>query len=125
MSQSKNLAMAFLLGAFLTGGVLGFSANRFMHRDEVCTTKGVNPTVDLMARRLGLTPEQSARIDSILDNRSTQWKRVMAPVRPQWESIKANSREQMRQVMTQEQKQEFEAMLREMNDSTRKNNDQE
>jgi Spy/CpxP family protein refolding chaperone len=125
VQQSKNVAMAFLLGTFLTGGVLGFSANRFMHRDEVCTTKGVDPVLERMTRRLDLTAEQSARIEAILDNRSTQFRRVMAPLRPQFDSIKANAREQMRQVLDQEQKLEFEALIREMNDSTRKDDDQE
>ena len=38
MKDTKNLALMFLLGAFLTGGVLGFTANRYMHRDQVCYT---------------------------------------------------------------------------------------
>ena len=125
MQQSKNVAMAFLLGAFLTGGVLGFSANRYMHRDDICTRKGVNPLTETLTGRLKLTAEQRTRIDAILDNRSAQFRRVMVPLRPQFDSIKAAARDQMRQVLTQEQKQEFEALLREMNDSTRRDNDQE
>ncbi|MBC7897564.1 MAG: hypothetical protein H7066_19245 [Cytophagaceae bacterium] len=125
MRESKNVAMAFLLGTFLTGGVLGFSANRIMKRDQVCTTRGANPVVEMMAQRLGLDPSQSASIDSILDNRSAQYKKAMAPIRPQMDSIKQDAREQMRRVLTQEQKQEFEAMLRELSDSTRKGSDTE
>lgn len=125
MRESKNVAMAFLLGTFLTGGVLGFSANRIIKRDQVCTTRGVNPVVAMMAQRLGLDPAQSASIDSILDHRSAQYKKAMAPIRPQMDSIKQEAREQMRRVLTQEQKQEFEAMLRELSDSTRKGSDTE
>ena len=125
MRESKNVAMAFLLGTFLTGGVLGFSANRIIKRDEVCTTRGVNPVVQMMAQRLGLDASQSATINTILDNRSAQYKKAMAPIRPQMDSIKQDAREQMRRVMTQEQKQEFEAMLRELSDSTKKGNDSE
>ena len=115
--------MAFLLGTFLTGGVLGFSANKYMRRDQVCSTKGVNPIVEFMGRRLGLNVEQSARIDSILDRRAAQYRIAMEPLRPQMDSIKLNAREQMRQVLTPEQKVEFETLLLEMRDSTRKDND--
>ena len=125
MRESKNVAMAFLLGTFLTGGVLGFSANRIIKRDQVCTTRGVNPVVEMMAQRLGLDATQSVSINTILDNRSAQYKKAMAPIRPQMDSIKQDAREQMRRVMTQEQKQEFEAMLRELSDSTKKGSDSE
>lgn len=125
MRESKNVAMAFLLGTFLTGGVLGFSANRIIKRDEVCTRRGVNPVVEMMAQRLGLDPAQSASIDSILDNRAAQYKKAMAPIRPQMDSIKQDARDQMRRVLTQEQKHEFEAMLRDLSDSTRKGSDSE
>lgn len=125
MRESKNVAMAFLLGTFLTGGVLGFSANKIIKRDQVCTTRGVNPWVEMMQQRLGLDAAQSASINAILDNRSEQYKKAMAPIRLQMDSIKADAREQMRRVMTQEQKQEFEAMLRELADSTKKDSDKD
>lgn len=125
MRESKNVAMAFLLGTFLTGGVLGFSANRYMKRDQVCTTRGVNPVVEMMANRLGLDPAQSASINTILDNRAAQYRKAIAPIRPQMDSIKQDAREQMRRVLTQEQKQVFEALLRELSDSTRKGSDSE
>jgi hypothetical protein len=102
--------MAFLLGTFLTGGVLGFSANTYMKRDQVCTPRGVNPVVEKMARRLGLSPEQSARMDSILDHRAAQWQKAMDPVRPQLDSIKLSARDQMRRVLTQAEA-GFEALL--------------
>ena len=35
MQQSKNLAIAFLLGAVVVGGALGFSADRLMLRDRI------------------------------------------------------------------------------------------
>ena len=125
MQQSKNVALAFLLGTFLTGGVLGFSANRYMRRDEFCTTKGANPMVDYMARRLGLNPTQSATINSILDRRAVQYHKAMAPIQTLVDSIRLDAREQMRHVLTQEQKQEFEALIQEMNDSTHKGSGRE
>lgn len=116
--------MAFLLGTLLTGGVLGFSANRYMERDKVCMTRGVNPLVEVMGRRLQLTPAQSAQIDSILDHRSVRYRQAMAPLRPELDSIKLEARENMRTVLDASQRERFEAMIREMNDSTRKEEEQ-
>ena len=35
MQQSKNLAIAFLLGAVVVGGALRFTADRVMLRDRI------------------------------------------------------------------------------------------
>ena len=118
MQQSKNVALAFLLGTFLTGGALGFTANRYMSRDKVCT-KGRSP----LAERLSLSPEQSLAVDSILDERGRQYSLVMTPVRPAIDSIKFNARQQIKRLLTQEQAREFDALIRELSDSTRKNNE--
>lgn len=120
MQQSRNVAMAFLLGTFLTGGVLGFSANKYMERDKVCRAKGVQPLADVMANRLALSPEQSAQLDAILDDRAVQYKKAMDPVRPRLDSIKLEARKHMREILDESQRAEFEAMIREMSDTTRK-----
>ncbi len=124
MQQSKNVALAFLLGTFLTGGALGFSANHFMARGEVCVSKGTSSNVDMLASRLGLSAEQSARVDSILDNRAIHYRKAMAPLRPQMDSIRENARQQIRQVLTEKQQEGFETILRELNDSTRKDDEE-
>lgn len=115
MQQSKNVALAFLLGTFLTGGALGFTANRYMTRDKVCTT-GRTP----LAERLSLTPEQSLAVDSILDERGRQYSVILAPVRPAIDSIKFNARQQIKRLLTREQVLEFDALIRELSDSTQK-----
>lgn len=125
MNDSKNLAMMFLLGAFLTGGVLGFTADRYMNRDRVCTTgRGTGNTLTaIMSQRLQLSDEQQVKIDSILDDRSRQYRVVMEPLRPKLDSIKLTAREQMRQALSEEQKAEFEALIQEMSDSTKRKDD--
>lgn len=121
MNDSKNLAMMFLLGAFLTGGVLGFTADRYMNRDRVCTSSNSSSAVmDMMTQRLHLSEEQRQTIDSILDQRSKQYRVVMEPVRPRLDSIKENARDQMRRVLSEEQRAEFEALITELSDTTRK-----
>lgn len=128
MQQSRNLAMMFLLGAFLVGGALGFSADQYIHRDQVCTTKvqgsSTEGLVEILATRLRLDAAQSASVDAILDDRAVQYKRVLEPLKPRLDSIKLNARQQIRRVLTEAQVREFELLLSEMNDSTKKNEEE-
>lgn len=122
MKNSKNLALMFLLGTFLTGGVLGFTANRFMHRDQVCYTGNQNSTLlSLLSERLKLTADQQHRVDAILDERTRQYRRVMDPIRPRTDSIKEFARDQIRALLDADQKREFEALIVETTDTTRQN----
>lgn len=124
MNDSKNLAVMFLLGAFLTGGVLGFTADRYMNRDRVCSSSESSAAVmDMMTARLHLSGEQRQTIDSILDQRGKQWRVVMEPIRPRLDSIKENARDQMRRILSEEQKKEFEALITELSDTTRNRNE--
>lgn len=120
MKDSRNLALMFLLGAFLTGGVLGFTANRYMNRDQGYLSSSEN-LMRLMSQRLRLSSEQQRAVDSLLDDRSRQYKDAMAPVRPRLDSIKQYSREQIRLVLSEEQRREFEALISEFSDSTSTN----
>jgi hypothetical protein len=120
--------MMFLLGAFLVGGALGFSADRYIHRDQVCTTKAQGTAaaglVDILATRLRLDSAQSRAVDEILDDRAVQYKKAMEPLQPRMDSIKLNARAQIRRVLNKEQIKEFEALLAEFNDSTRKHDEE-
>ena len=116
--SSKNLALGFLLGAFLTGGVLGFTANRYMKRDMVCFAK--NPG-DQMARRLNLTPSQRVAVDSIIDEMYLENRRLMTHLRPQMDSVKRNASERILKLLDPEQDKEYELMIKEFNQWQRKN----
>jgi hypothetical protein len=119
--------MMFLLGSFLTGGVLGFSADRYMNRDQVCTTKAQGGSGagmrEVLGQSLGLDSTQALAIDAILDERAAQYRKTLAPVRPKMDSIKYNAREQIRRVLRDDQIRQFDALIGEMNDSTRKSNE--
>lgn len=114
MHQSKNLAIAFLFGAVLVGGALGFSADRVLSRE-----RKTRP-IDLLDRRLDLSDQQRAQINTILDDRHRQFTVVYEAVKPKMDSIRLNAREQMRQVLTAEQRVKFEALLKELSDSTKR-----
>jgi len=125
MKDSKNLALMFLLGTFLTGGVLGFTANRYINRDQVCTTKfGFNTLLEPLSRRLRLSAEQQHTVEAILDDRTRQYRAEVEPIRPRLDAIKLNAREQIRRVLNDDQKREFQLFIDEMSDSTSQNREE-
>jgi len=110
MQQSKNLAITFLLGAVLVGGALGFTADRVWMRDRI----GSQPGRMKLADRLQLDATQSARLDSILDDRHKRYDIIMSTVRPALDSIKQVSRDEIRHMLNPTQLAEFEKVLAEM-----------
>ncbi len=115
MPQSKNLAIAFLFGAVLVGGALGFSADRVLTRD-----RHRGRSIDLLDSRLNLTSEQRTQIDSILDDRQRQFMVVYETIKPKMDSIRLHAREQIRQALTADQRARFETLLKELSDSTKR-----
>lgn len=112
MQSSKHLAMAFLLGAVLVGGALGFTADRVWMRDVPCNDPRASRA--LLSDRLELNKAQRAALDSILDDRHRQYDSLFKPIRPQMDSIRLRSRAQIRALLTTpEQRERFEAILRE------------
>jgi hypothetical protein len=120
MQSSKNLAVMFLLGAVLVGGVLGFSADRVMIGDKICASKsGPRDMRKMFADRLELSASQEAKVDSLLDDRHRQYQLVMATVKDQLDSVRARSRDQIDLILSETQRQRFHQLLAELNDSTR------
>jgi hypothetical protein len=96
MERPKQQALAFLLGALLVGGVLGFSADRVLRKED--------PTP--AARRLafyediGLTAAQRPAMDSLLDARNCRMDSVVKTIQPILDSIKVESRVRMDRILT-------------------------
>jgi hypothetical protein len=120
MQQSKNLAIAFLLGAVVVGGALGFTADRVMLRDRISRPEGGRPS---LADRLQLDATQRARLDSLLDDRHRRMGLVMAPVRPTLDSIKERTRDEIRLILNPTQRAEFEKVLAEMSNNNKTRDD--
>lgn len=112
MKRSKSTAVAFLMGAVLVGGALGFATDRVMLREHL---RAARPRQTL-ADRLHLNESQRAKVDSILDERNRQMALVTAPVREQLDSIKLATRDQIRLILSDQQRQDFEKLLAEMNE---------
>ena len=105
MERPKQQALAFLLGALLVGGVLGFSADRVIRRDDQTP----------QARRaafyeaIGITTAQKPAMDAILDDRNCRMDSVAKTIQPTLDSIKAASRVSMNSILTPEQHDRLEA----------------
>lgn len=110
MQRSKQQALMFLLGAVLVGGVLGFSADRVLGREDAKHWAGRNR----MYNDLALSEAQRSTMDSLLDERNCQISTVMKPVRPQLDSIKKVAHQQMLQILTAEQQAKLELRRKEM-----------
>ena len=120
MQQSKNVAIAFLLGAVVVGGALGFTADRMMLRDRISRPESGRMS---LADRLQLDAAQNAKLDSIVDELHRRYSIVMSPLRPALDSIKMRARDEIRLMLTPAQRIEFEKVLAEMNDTNKTRDD--
>jgi len=105
MERPKQQALAFLLGALLVGGALGFSADRVFHRDEL------SPMAHRLAfyEDIGIDKAQRPTFDSLFDARNCRMDSVVATIQPTLDSIKAATRVQIDRLLTPEQHVKIEA----------------
>jgi Spy/CpxP family protein refolding chaperone len=87
MERSKGYAMMFLLGAFIAGGALGFTADRVMDAKHSREMRGPRGNRQRMAEELKLTPVQQASVDSLIEQKHRQIVALYKPVKPQLDSI--------------------------------------
>ena len=117
MERSKGYALMFLLGAFLAGGALGFTADRVIdagHRREMRGPRGYKQK---MAEELELTAAQQASIDSLMEQKHSQIVALYRPVRPQLDSIAIVARvvsdsthAQIKRLLNPDQQAKFDRM---------------
>ena len=87
MDRTKGYAVMFLLGAFLAGGALGFSAERVMHAPRGRDVRGPHAYRQRMMDELKLTTQQQASVDSLIEQKHRQIVALYKPVKPQLDSI--------------------------------------
>ena len=105
MHRPKQQALAFLLGALLVGGAVGFSADRVIHRDDqsiAARRKALYDDLDLAAA-------QRRALDSVFDDSNCKMEQLFAPLMPAMDSIKAARRAAMNAILTPEQRTRLEA----------------
>jgi Spy/CpxP family protein refolding chaperone len=105
MQRPKQQALAFLLGALLVGGVVGFSADRVFR----------NADNSIAARRkalyddLGAQEKQRIALDSVFDDANCRLDALFKPLQPALDSIKNSRRQAMNAILTPEQRTRIEA----------------
>ena len=105
MERPKQQALAFLLGALLVGGVLGFSADRVFRQGELTPAQRRAAFYE----DIGITDRQRPVMDSILDDRNCRMDSVVKTIQPALDSIKAASRLTMAGLLTPDQHARLEA----------------
>ena len=93
MERSKGYALMFLLGAFVAGGALGFTADRVMDAKHGPGDRSSRGYRQRMADELKLTPKQQTSIDSLIEQRHRQIIALYKPVQPQLDSIAVVARQ--------------------------------
>jgi hypothetical protein len=111
-SRSRQTALAFLLGAALVGGVLGFSADRIVSRDRFCRWGDQVGMRRLFGDELNLEAAQRIAVDSILDAKHREIAVVVQPVKPQIDSIGDRAMDRISALLTPTQRATFEEMRR-------------
>jgi Spy/CpxP family protein refolding chaperone len=92
MERSKGYAVMFLLGAFVAGGALGFTADRVIDTKHGREMRGPHAFRQRMVEELKLTPAQQASVDSLIEQKHRQIMVLYKPVRPQLDSIAVQAR---------------------------------
>ena len=113
MHSSKNLALMFVLGAALVGGVLGFSADRLLVQDRLCEPGSRRAPKETLAMKLEFSPAQEATLDSLLDLRRRDMRAALAPVQPALDSISTHADAQIRAIMTPQQQERWNQLRKE------------
>jgi Spy/CpxP family protein refolding chaperone len=122
MTRPKSVALAFLAGALLVGGLLGFTADRVVFGERLCDHRAERGgrLRERLATDLDLSPAQRATVDSLLDARDVRVRALFAEVRPAADSLYLETRDHIRQVLTPEQRRQFEEFIARSNARTEK-----
>ena len=105
MERPKQQALAFLLGAVLVGGALGFSADRVFRRDDTSITAKRKAMYD----DLKLQPAQRAAMDLLFDARNCKYDAIFRPIQPALDTLKIETRARIDAILTPAQRERLEA----------------
>ena len=111
MRSSKGVALAFVLGALLVGGVLGFTADRVIGRDDECARRFTRSAMrQRLGDELGLSATQRLALDSILDRKRAAIDALHAPLRPSMDAVNDSAEKAIDAMLDEEQRQKFARM---------------
>lgn len=110
--RPKSLAILIMLGAFLTGGAVGYAADRAMlTRPEPPRPTDERTMREELARELALRPDQQPIVDSIWEWRRGRYREIMAPVRPALDAVRDSMRAVIMNTLDSTQQAAFRRMI--------------
>ena len=125
MRQTNGLALAFFIALFAAGTAVGVVADRYLQREKLQRQWGDPRAMRArLADDLGMTADQRAAMDSLLDDRNRQYDSLMAPMRPTLDSLGAATRQRLRQLLTPEQQATYDQIQREREEARRREKQQ-
>jgi len=92
--RPKSLAMLFLIGAFLTGGAVGYAADRAMTKPAP-QRYDERAMREELARELHLAPDQQIKVDSAIAWRRSRSRSIMKVVQPSLDAVRDSARTMM------------------------------
>jgi Spy/CpxP family protein refolding chaperone len=110
------LGLVFVLGAAI-GGVFGYNFGHKSYAANVVKAPSLSEPerrakrVAEMTKEVGLTQEQSARVDAIIHSAHDRMKAIHEKSDMDIDAVREEARNQMREFLTPEQKPKFEAMV--------------
>jgi Spy/CpxP family protein refolding chaperone len=105
MQRPKQQALAFLLGAVLVGGVVGFSADRVFRRDDMSLAAKRKAMYD----DLDLQPAQRSAMDSLFDARNCKYDSIFNAIRPALDSLRTDTRARTKAILVDAQRAKLES----------------
>ena len=125
MRRTNGLALAFFAAVFVAGAAVGVATDRYLQREKVQRQWGDPRAMRTrLADDLGMSAEQRASLDSLLDDRNRQYESLMAPMRPTLDSLGAATRQRIRQLLTPEQQATYDQIQREREEARRREKQQ-
>ena len=122
MSGSRTRVALLLLLTFVAGIAAGVAADRQFaappaeaskqaDEDHRRDRRGGDTTIERFADDLGLTDEQRARIDPILEEMREQMSDLFEPVRPAYRDLVDSTRARIEAILTPEQVADYRELL--------------
>ncbi|HET6962976.1 MAG TPA: hypothetical protein VFJ27_10785 [Terriglobia bacterium] len=116
-----TMSAVFALGAVIGASWGGILVSRNAASAHLAPHKSKPGIVEKYNGRLKLSPEQTQRLESILDETQQEFRHLHLAVKPRFEEIRQRMRSGIRQMLNEEQKREYEVMIREREEQKAKN----
>ena len=107
------MSAVFGLGALVGASWGGIVASRIATSAQVLPQQSKPRMVEKFRTRLHLSPEQTQRVDSVLNETQREFSQLHLAAKPQFEEIRQRMRSGIRQMLNEEQKREYDVMIRE------------